>query len=111
MELLSRYQIQKAHFHWFKADKGAFEEVLNSHYMVSVTPDILWNVKTRKVAQAFPLHRLMIETDGPWPHEGFEAKEIKSQLSAIIRELEQFYPKAANIECVMTHNTKAFYRI
>lgn len=111
MELLREYQIQKAHFHWFKADKEVFEEVLNSDYMVSVTPDILWNVKTRRVAQAFPLHRLMIETDGPWPHEGFEAKEIKTQLSAIIKELELFYPKAENIESIMTYNTKAFYRI
>lgn len=111
MELLREYQIQKAHFHWFKADKEVFEEVLNSDYMVSVTPDILWNVKTRRVAQAFPLHRLMIETDGPWPHEGFEAKEIKMQLSAIIKELELFYPNAENIESIMTYNTKAFYRI
>ncbi|WP_437790660.1 TatD family hydrolase [Macrococcoides caseolyticum] len=50
MELLREYQIQKAHFHWFKADKEVFEEVLNSDYMVSVAPDILWNVKTRRVA-------------------------------------------------------------
>ncbi|TDM26871.1 TatD family deoxyribonuclease [Macrococcoides caseolyticum] len=111
MERLREYQIQKAHFHWFKADKEVFEEVLNSDYMVSATPDILWNVKTRRVAQAFPLHRLMIETDGPWPHEGFEAKEIKTQLSAIIKELELLYPKAENIESIMMYNTKAFYRI
>ncbi|MGV2875739.1 TatD family hydrolase [Macrococcus capreoli] len=112
LRLLEKHQIEKAHFHWFKASDAVMKRMLNTNYMVSVTPDILWNPKTRKVVSTFPIHRIMIETDGPWPHDGFEPHHIHAQLSAIIKEIAQI--KSLSFETVrqtVTYNTKRFYNL
>ncbi|MFA9488190.1 MULTISPECIES: TatD family hydrolase [unclassified Mannheimia] len=89
LELLAKHQIQKAHFHWFKASDETLEKLLLTPYFVSLTPDILTNPKTQKVAQQFPLSRLLIETDAPWQHEGFKSVEITQQLVAVIQKLAE----------------------
>ncbi|WP_414049330.1 TatD family hydrolase [Macrococcus animalis] len=112
LDLLDKYAIKKAHFHWFKASDDVINRLLKTNYMVSVTPDILWNPKTRKVVSTFPLERLMIETDGPWPHVGFEVHHIHKQLSAIIKEIALI--KSLDIETVhqkVTDNTRRFYNL
>ncbi|MGX2957184.1 TatD family hydrolase [Ursidibacter arcticus] len=87
LSLLSKYQVKKAHFHWFKASDEMLNELLHTPYYVSVTPDILYNPKTQKVVKQFPLSRLMIETDAPWRHQGFEPIEIEKQLRAVIEQI------------------------
>lgn len=87
LDLLEKYQIQYAHFHWFKTDDASLERFLYTPYFASVTPDILWNPKTQKIARTLPLDRLLIETDSPWQHEGLENKSISQQLQAILTQL------------------------
>lgn len=87
LELLEKYQIQKAHFHWFKTDDDSLARFQATPYLVSVTPDILWNPHTQKVAQQLPLDRLLIETDSPWQHKGLEEATISKQLQAILTQL------------------------
>lgn len=89
LDLLAKYQIRKAHFHWFKASPDVLQKVLATNYFVSVTPDILWNEKTQKVVEIFPLERLMIETDAPWQHDSFETTDIVGQLSAVIQKIAE----------------------
>ena len=87
LDLLEKYQIQYAHFHWFKTDDDSLERFLYTPYFASVTPDILWNPKTQKIARTLPLERLLIETDSPWQHEGLENESISQQLQAILTQL------------------------
>ncbi|WGE78338.1 TatD family hydrolase [Actinobacillus equuli] len=87
LDLLEKYKIQHAHFHWFKTDDDSFERFLRTPYFASVTPDILWNPKTQKIAQNLPLDRLLIETDSPWQHESLENASISQQLQAILAQL------------------------
>ena len=89
LDLLAKYQIKKAHFHWFKASDEVLQKVLETNYLVSITPDILWNEKTQKVVKTFPLERLMIETDAPWQHEGFTSNDIAGQLSAVTQKIAE----------------------
>lgn len=89
LELLAKHQLAKAHFHWFKASPEIVEKVLDTNYRVSVTPDILWNEKTQYIAQQFPLDRLLIETDAPWQHQGFQTTAISEQLSATLEKIAQ----------------------
>ncbi len=112
LDLLQKHAIEKAHFHWFKASDIVINRLLATDYMVSVTPDVLWNPKTRKVVTSFPLERLMIETDGPWPHDGFEPHHIHAQLSAIIEEIGHI--KSIDTETVnqtIKDNTIRFYNL
>ena len=93
LDLMAKHQIHKAQFHWFKASDDMLQKVLATPYMVSITPDILVNPKTQRVAERFPLERIMLETDGPWPHDGFDIGDIEGQLNAVIEkiaEIKQF---------------------
>ncbi|MEG9499979.1 TatD family hydrolase [Mannheimia indoligenes] len=110
LKLLARHQIQKAHFHWFKASDEMLEKLLLTPYFVSLTPDILTNPKTQKVAQMFLLERLLIETDAPWQHEGFKPVEITQQLVAVIQKLAEIkqLPEKAVAEQI-SQNTYSFY--
>ncbi|ACE60932.1 TatD family hydrolase [Actinobacillus pleuropneumoniae] len=87
LDLLEKYQIQQAHFHWFKTDDDSLERFLRTPYFASVTPDILWNLKTQKIVRNLPLDRLLIETDSPWRHESLENASISQQLQAILTQL------------------------
>ncbi|MDH2997511.1 deoxyribonuclease [Pasteurellaceae bacterium LFhippo2] len=89
LDLLTKHQIQKAHFHWFKASDEMLQKVLATNYLVSITSDILVNPKTQRVAELFPLERIMIETDGPWQHDGFDICDIEGQLNAVIGKIAE----------------------
>lgn len=112
LELLQKHNIQRAHFHWFKTDEKSFQKFFSTPYFASLTPDILWNPKTQYVAQHLSLNRLMIETDSPWPHEGFESAVISEQLFAVAKKVAEL--KSLPLHYVQEQillNTQQFYRL
>lgn len=112
LDLLTKYQIKNAHFHWFKASPKVLQKMLATNYFVSVTPDILWNEKTQNLAQLFPLDRLMIETDAPWQHQGFDTCDIVGQLSAVIEKIGELKSLPVELVAQRTHqNTLNFYSV
>lgn len=68
-DLLEEHQVTKAHFHWFKGDEKTIERMIRNGYYISVTPDVLYEEKIRKLVEVYPLDYMMVETDGPWPFE------------------------------------------
>ena len=64
--LLERYEISRAHFHWFKGSKETMERMVQNGYYISITPDVLQKEKIRKIVSFYPLEYMMVETDGPW---------------------------------------------
>ncbi|WP_118867542.1 TatD family hydrolase [Haemophilus haemolyticus] len=112
LELLEKHNIQHAHFHWFKTDEKSFHKFLSTPYFASLTPDILWNPKTQYVAQHLLLNRLMIETDSPWPHEGFESAVISEQLFAVVKKVAELKSLPLHyVQEQMLLNTQQFYRL
>lgn len=112
LDLLAKHDIKKAHFHWFKADEPQLERLLATPYFVSVTPDILHNPKTQRIAHRFPLSRLLIETDAPWQHAGFKPVEIVAQLSAVIEKLAEIKKQPTSVvQAHLTENISACYAI
>ncbi|PFA69463.1 DNAase [Bacillus sp. AFS015802] len=69
-DLLEKHSISKAHFHWFKGDSGTIERIIRNGYLVSVTPDVLYEKEIQQLVRAYPIQGLMVETDGPWRFEG-----------------------------------------
>ena len=112
LELLEKHNIQRAHFHWFKTDEKSFQKFLSTPYFASLTLDILWNPKTQYVAQHLLLNRLMIETDSPWPHEGFESAVISEQLFAVVKKVAELKSLPLHyVQEQMLLNTQQFYRL
>ncbi|WP_318503610.1 TatD family hydrolase [Bacillus sp. T3] len=70
-DILEKYSVTKAHFHWFKGDKRTIDRMIENGYFVSITPELVMNEEESvKLLDAFPLNQIMLETDGPWPFEG-----------------------------------------
>lgn len=69
-DLLEKHSVEKAHFHWFKGPSSTIERMIDNGYYVSVTPDCVYEVEIQKLITRYPIKRLMIETDGPWPFSG-----------------------------------------
>lgn len=69
-DMLERYSIQQAHFHWFKGDAGTIQRMIDNQYFISITPDILYKRRTAELVRMYPITQMMVETDGPWPYEG-----------------------------------------
>lgn len=65
-DLLEKYEISRAHFHWFKGSEKTMERMVRNGYYISITPDIVQKDKIRKIVSFYPLEYMMVETDGPW---------------------------------------------
>jgi TatD DNase family protein len=112
MDLLEKYEIRRAHFHWFKGGTSTVERLIRNGHHISLTPEVLYDEETRHLARTYPLELLMVETDGPWPFEGPYAgrptapemvidsvKEI-----AAIRGMDE-----TKVRTILENNTRAFY--
>jgi TatD DNase family protein len=69
-DILEKYNVRKAHFHWFKGSAEVVRRMAARGYMVSVTPDVAYEEEIRHLVMEYPLEQLMVETDGPWLFEG-----------------------------------------
>lgn len=101
--LLEKYSIEKAHFHWFKGDIATIERMIDNGYYISVTPDVLYEDEIQNLVTQYPLENLMVETDGPWQFE----REFKNQLThpKMIHESVSMIAKLKGIPLSETYET------
>ena len=46
------------------------ERMIRNGYYVSVTPDCVYEQEIQMLIEQYPIERLLVETDGPWPFSG-----------------------------------------
>ncbi|MBD1380279.1 TatD family hydrolase [Metabacillus arenae] len=113
-DLLETYGVEKAHFHWFKGDERVIDRLQSNGYYISITPDVCYEKEIQKIGKVFPLEKIMVETDGPWPFEG-EFKDQMTNPSMIHRSIETIASlKSLKKEAVyqaVFENTKKFYQL
>ena len=63
-DLLEKYKVSRAHFHWFKGSDETMKRMMRNGYYISITPDVLHKEKIRKIVSYYPLEYMMVETDG-----------------------------------------------
>ncbi|WP_054950783.1 TatD family hydrolase [Numidum massiliense] len=90
-DLLEAYGVTKAHFHWFKGDETTVQRMIDNGYYISFTPDLLYEPSRQQLAKTYPLQRVMVETDGPWPFDGpFRGQRTHPRMvAAVIRQLAE----------------------
>lgn len=112
IDLLEKYSIKRAHFHWFKGDKRTLQHMAENGYFISFTPDLVYEEEIQTIVRNYPLSQLMAETDGPWPFEGpfqgqmthpkmihesirvlakLKKKDLKEVYQSLQQNTEQFY--------------------
>lgn len=112
--LLEKYFIKKAHFHWFKGDDYTIKRMIKNEYFISITPDVLYENEIQDLVRKYPLELMMVETDGPWPFEGpFENEwthpKFMHQSVGKIAELKDI--DLSDAYKILYENTKKFYSI
>ncbi|WP_050946914.1 TatD family hydrolase [Parageobacillus thermoglucosidasius] len=104
--------IKKAHFHWLKAEPTLIEEIAACGFFISVTPEVCYRQRDRKLLSHVPIGQLLLETDGPWPFAGpfADVSTTPLLLCHSLREVSLFYHQdmktAAN---TIVANTKRLY--
>jgi len=88
LDLLERYQVRRAHFHWFKGPETAIARMVKAGYMISITPDVLYENEIQQLVLRYPIELIMTETDGPWPFEGpFEGRQTEPRMVQQVAEM------------------------
>jgi TatD DNase family protein len=70
LEILKEAGVRRAVFHWHKSDEPTTQAIIEAGYCVSLTPEVAYRERDQRLARMVPLSRLLLETDGPWPHDG-----------------------------------------
>lgn len=113
-DLLERNNLQHAHFHWFKGDMQTVQRMAGNGYMISITPDVLYEGEIQELASKYPLAQMMVETDGPWPFEGPFSGQVTNP--AMMHETVKMISKLKRLPLVEVYgqlyqNTVEFYRL
>lgn len=114
INLLEKHSFSNAHFHWFKGSPKTIEQMIRNNYYISLTPDFLYKNKTQQLANLYPIEKIMVETDGPWPFEGpfIHQKTVPTMIHDTIHALATLkkYTLSDMYEQILC-NTKRFYSI
>lgn len=112
--LLEEQHWQKAHFHWYKGDDSTTDRMIRNGYHVSITPDIFYRERTKELVRIYPLAQMMVETDGPWQHEGAFAPQMTHpnmviQIAAEIARIKEL--PIDKVSHQLHENTRYFYQL
>lgn len=113
-DLLEKHSVTKAHFHWFKGDSRTIERMIQNGYYISVTPDVVYEEEIQQLVKCYPLDKIMVETDGPWPFEGPFAGKMThpNMMQDSIQMIAKIKNRLlADVGNKLLENTKVFYQI
>src|SRR5215472_210596 len=114
LRVLRTAEVRRAVFHWHKSDDATTHAILEAGYFISLTPEVAYRTRDKRLAKMVPLGRMLLETDGPWPHGGpFENRPTEP---AMIVETVDAVARALTVRrelvgAVTTTNTRMLFRI
>lgn len=104
LEILKRFSVKKAIFHWYTGPLKLIDEILESGYYFSINIGMLKSINGQKILRKIPLNRILIESDGPFTK--YQNKIYSSdKISLIYTEFEKFY-KISNLKEIIYENLK-----
>lgn len=67
---LERYRIKNALFHWFAGSHELIAAIYEKGWFISVSPEVITNIKYQNQVKMIPKEILCLESDGPWLYQG-----------------------------------------
>lgn len=113
-DLLDKHDYTRAHFHWFKGSAETIQRMIQRGYYISITPDVVYEQEIQALVKDYPLDRMMVETDGPWPFEGpYEGLSTEpSMVWDVITKISELKGETvATTSASVLHNTCSLYRL
>jgi TatD DNase family protein len=114
LALLEAEGVERAVFHWHKAAPEVTRAIVERGYYISVTPEACYRERDRELVAAVPLHRLVLETDGPWPYGAEFAGRLTEPafLNRLADEVASLKGVArSTVEEVVADNTSRLFRL
>ncbi|OYT53782.1 MAG: deoxyribonuclease [Desulfurococcales archaeon ex4484_217_2] len=75
-ELLLKYDIEKAVFHWYTGPLDLIDEIVSSGYYISINPAYRIQEKHRRVIDYLDLEFMVTESDGPYVYRGLKLNPL-----------------------------------
>ena len=69
-DLLIKYDIKKAYFHWYSGDEKLLEEIIDKRYFIGINVATIVNEKYRKYIEIANIKNIITESDGPYNYKG-----------------------------------------
>ena len=69
-DLLIKYDIKKAYFHWYSGDEKLLEEIINKGYFIGINVATIVNEKYKKYIEIANIKSIITESDGPYNYKG-----------------------------------------
>lgn len=66
IDLLDRYQIKNAVFHWYSGPVRILEQITSKGHYLSVNPGMIISKKGQAIIERIPKENILTETDGPY---------------------------------------------
>ena len=89
-DLLIKYDIKKAYFHWYSGDEKLLEEIIDKGYFIGINVATIINEKYRKYIEITNIKNIITESDGPYNYKGIilhpdMLKDLYKLISDIIK--------------------------
>ena len=69
-DLLIKYDIKKAYFHWYSGDEKLLEEIIDKGYFIGINVATIVNEKYKKYIEIADIKNIITESDGPYNYKG-----------------------------------------
>lgn len=81
LELLKKFRINSAIFHWYSGPLGLIDEIVNAGYYFSINSAMTESENGKKIILRIPRERILVETDSPFvEYQGKQMKPIDSNV-------------------------------
>ena len=69
-DLLIKYDIKKAYFHWYSGDEKLLEEIIDKGYFIGINVATIINEKYKRYIEITNIKNIITESDGPYNYKG-----------------------------------------
>jgi TatD DNase family protein len=70
--LLLKYDIKKAYFHWYTGPKELLREIQEQGYFIGINVALRWQEKHREILEEAQIENIITESDGPYVYKGHQ---------------------------------------
>jgi len=74
LEILRKYDVERAIIHWFSGPIDLLEEIALSEYFITINPAVRIQEKHRRVLEEASMEIILTESDGPYNYRGLNLR-------------------------------------
>jgi len=110
INLLNKYGIEKAVFHWYTGSFIVLQDILSSGYYISTNLSITYSRRVMEIIRQTPLNKIVLESDSPYDFRGIMANP--SHVRKVAEKVAEIKKSDINeIARITTKNAKKLFNL